>query len=1647
MKVKSQVATIAALAVVGSSSGIIVAANSLPQDEGQASSVDCKPVVEGALKALKGGTPSPVPSSAQCRQAVARALQAYRGQAASQAASRGVVLSAPAPRDMPTSKVYAAPASAPDPSKSSTAPTPVPSETPTSTLTPFPRPTSGYVAESDSHYVNASKVTAIDDEHVWAKDSGYNLLLASKDGSKIERYKVVVNGKTVAEAKDGAENGKPIYRLTVPDLGATVVFIDGERVAKFTTRDERDSCPNIDKVVFNGDVQKVEGKGYFVSPGTKAEVLTSTKVGYPAVSSITMEYKAPYSDTWVATKKKPGEQFDLKKDGEYRFFATSELGGKSATTKADTITIVTTVGKNKVSYKVNSAPNTREFYKDKAVVDLTVNNTELLDTVTVEVNGKPVSSKVVGFKEDSYSANFDLSKLNIDAPGGLYEFTVTTTGFFKHSDMKKFTVKFDNANPTFGDASINGSYHVADGKIYTDGKATVSVPVSDSQSGVKDVTVSTGAKVTLSGGVATFPLITGEGQKVTVTDKVGHSVTKSLHDLGLRSNRVVVDSKLPVIKEVSSPTVKYTSDGKRWVSSVPEIKVDVTDDNLDSVKATVNGTDVAIVNGNIAVGSVKPGPDGKYEIVVKAVDKANNMSMYTATYYLDNTAPRNITGTVNGETVNRPYGTFAKGKLTLTVRADDDLSGIKGYYLTDKNGRVKESFSSSIELPSGENYVVAYDHLGNRSRPIPVSALIGSKSNQIYYDASKPSISVKRENGSYKNWHRGPVRYSVDVGDAVAVSSVTVLVNGTTVHEYNANKLDPNHEVNFTVGKGDGHYEVQVLATNGAGTVSEYKDVIKIDSHKPSVDKFVFTAPGYKPGSEKANRSGEYGFFFQGATNVEVHVSDPTPSSGIAKVEYTLRRSDGSVYRSGAVSASGGVANIAIPNNFKGYISATARDNVGWKSDSRSPSGIVTEDRNWFVNTSSISIELPNPGHTDASGRWLYKGDAHAKVTVKQPVAGVRGVTYGIDNKTLGTVPSMSVLKRDKNLLTSLAGALTATQSQNDITFWVKAVDNAGYTSETKRVISVDKNPPVVSVAYNQTVSSGFYKANRVATVTVKERNFDPSLVKVSGASVAGWHKGPGDTWIGTASFTRDGQYQWSISVTDRAGNTGNTYRSEKFTIDKTPPRLSVSYNATSSNSFYNKPRVATVSIVDANFDPSKVKYNGAGYLSGWSSSGTVHTASISFSKDGEYEFSLQATDKAGNNTPVFKSGKFIIDATKPAIKINGLTNGTSYHKGVSGQATVTDKYIESGSFSVTSSTGVRLPVSGTVKSGFTLGQIPKERKYDGQYTAVAVAKDRAGNTTRQVVKFSVNRFGPSYAFGKRWEYYKYLDKNIVFTELSVDPLNINAFNVVVLKDGNNVEVPKDMWSVTEKRTANKQYLYTITVNKEMFGDDGYYQVQLYSKDKTGRAYSSVNQEYDFYVDHSKPEITISGVESNKVYQDLQHDAVITINDLTGLRDIAVTVNGKPVSPTKKDGNYVVTLRGSSKPQEIGVTAVDMAGNESIEKVGNVIVTNSAWVAFIHSKWVWPIVVLVFAALVGIITTVVGAVRKRRRDEEAALTLGATAVHGEGIGDVAEGGVGEETNYATGQFTEEGFMPHSEGPTGIMDDPEDNLGTDIFRGE
>lgn len=592
--------------------------------------------------------------------------------------------------------------------------------------------------------------------------------------------------------------------------------------------------------------------------------------------------------------------------------------------------------------------------------------------------------------------------------------------------------------------------------------------------------------------------------------------------------------------------------------------------------------------------------------------------------------------------------------------------------------------------------------------------------------------------------------------------------------------------------------------------------------------------------------------------------------------------------------------------------------------------------------------------------------------------------------------------------------------------------------------LAATTSAPTISTSWNTTAASNgkYYNVNRTLTVTIHAPFFEYTQAYLSGDVFATVTKNGGsyrtltpsdfksqgnDTWVATVDFTEDGDYEVSnVNVQDILGR-GSTADGDTFTIDKTAPKLNVSWNteAAQNGKYYNAARTATITVEEHNFDPNLFKIeapvsagNGdeatPAQIGGWSSNGDTHTATVTFPGQGVYTLSVSGEDLASNKSESYTSPEFVIDTIKPKIDIQNVVNRTAYAGEVAPTAAVHDTNLGDGTSIEVSKisyplskddpnpyAGAAINTSATDKSVSYLNPA-KTKGNDGVYTLTVQAVDLAGNTESEAVTWSVNRFGSTYVIsdntGKMLDQYLKSAKttDVKVTEINPSGLDDNKTSVELTRDTKNTTLKSGDNYTTDADTTSGWSEYNYTVSKSNYDKDGAYRVLFHSEDAAGNSSENTMEgknakksgaaaEINFAVDDTAPIASFVDLASNGKYEESSHKAKVSFEDNLKLSKAQIKVNGKTVATftadqLEKSPIREFTLDGSSSKQDVTVVAWDAAGNKSKElKATGVLVTNDSFVLWMNNL---PLMVGTIVAIVVVAGGIYMVVAKKRKENE-----------------------------------------------------------------
>ena len=697
------------------------------------------------------------------------------------------------------------------------------------------------------------------------------------------------------------------------------------------------------------------------------------------------------------------------------------------------------------------------------------------------------------------------------------------------------------------------------------------------------------------------------------------------------------------------------------------------------------------------------------------------------------------------------------------------------------------------------------------------------------------------------------------------------------------------------------------------------------------------------------------------------------------------------------------------------------------------------------------------------SQNGIFNEDVTLQIDVEDPYAGdtysgLERVWYTVS--AAGNVNTSETIELLNNSSSRVQSNQTFSQvitvpanvyNSNDVKVQAFAVDFSGNQGESEVTeMKIDVTNPTISVSWdlNNPLNGSYYKDTRTATVTVIDRNFDPNNVRFSitntdgtEASIGGWSSssdiGVSDNATSTCqvAFPADGDYTFTLGCTDLAGNSTEYGQTDEFTIDKTVPEISVSYNNNSARNgnYYNEARTATVTVREHNFNAADVKaaitasLEGRGIsapsISGFSGSGDVHTATVTYGTDGDYTFDVEYTDMAGNAAADYTPDDFTVDLTEPEIEITDVADKSANNDVVSPSVKATDVNYDSRNVTITITGAKNGKVNiGNVVSAIQNGQTVKfndfarEDKMDDLYTLTAKAIDMAGNEKEESIIFSVNRYGSVYVLDtdtaewldvftpdengedKTYEYtYINQEREIGVTEYNVD--TIEQTQITVNRDGNieNLKEKTD-YEVTSSGTEAQWKANHYVLKADNFATEGNYSVIFSTQDKAGNTMNNTsvkkneNLPIDFSVDKTAPTVVISGVEDGGSYRSAEQTMTVDAKDNLALNEVVVSVDGTDTiyeTDILAESNGVIDMpiASANNFQQIEVTASDKAGNiqkmisngdEQKESL-SVLVTPNIMVQYYMNKPLFYGSIIGIVAVAGLIIFLV--VWKRRKNE------------------------------------------------------------------
>ena len=468
----------------------------------------------------------------------------------------------------------------------------------------------------------------------------------------------------------------------------------------------------------------------------------------------------------------------------------------------------------------------------------------------------------------------------------------------------------------------------------------------------------------------------------------------------------------------------------------------------------------------------------------------------------------------------------------------------------------------------------------------------------------------------------------------------------------------------------------------------------------------------------------------------------------------------------------------------------------------------------------------------------------------------------------------------------------------------VVIVDAAGNEAKKDISFTIDKTKPTIN---SKTADNSFVKkisdvefatddANiEKMELTLAKQNSSPITITKEGNSVSLKDEPSGDVV--------DELWNITVKATDKAGNV--EVKSLSVHKDNVAPKVDI--NGAEDGKFYNKDVNIKASVEDANIATKEMTINGS----------AVSGLDQTITKEGEYDVSVKALDKSGNET--VKSLHFTIDKTPPVTTISGLVAKKHYQKP------------DTAKFSANEEAEIHYEVIAdgkTIKEG--KGNSFDGYTVDGDYTVKAWSIDRAGNVGEKVtISFVKDSTAPTVDLSGVSEGKYYNTNKGVSISVNERYYDTNKVSVTAYRErkGQRYNVPFSFKS----NAVNS----TNTLNAT---ETGTYHITVSAVDEAGN--KSKSKSITFTVDKEKPVITIN-IKANNGSTDAAAPEVVVKEDYMANKNIGIVKSFGDSSKEPSFSDSFTEQGGTRKYQgmpkkkaydgvyTVKATVTDKAGNSA----------------------------------------------------------------------------------------------------------------------
>ena len=1157
----------------------------------------------------------------------------------------------------------------------------------------------------------------------------------------------------------------------------------------------------------------------------------------------------------------PVETFS--EDGEYEIliFASDEAGNE--TNKSITFTIDSTAA-TIIDKGFDKEPNENGWYNDEVTLNF---------EITDEISGvESILGEINGSSVDASEGKLTLAKEMI-GEGGSFTFKVTVKDNAGNESSLERVINVDTVAPEieFSGLTSGSIYNKADDleirineAHYNEEGAGFTVVVNKDGDLVKEISASKENSALLSD-------FTDDGEYeviVNAYDAAGNTSEETF--------TFTVDKTAP---EITNKGFDKEPNENGWYNSPVTFTYELEDAlaGLDSVKAYVNGSEVATSDGKVAITEdMTPSEDDVYTVKIIASDNAGNESEIEDLAKIDMVKPSlTLSGVMDGENYNSSPSLeitsdekhFAEASITVSI---------------DRDGNIEEKTFDGVNAVTLDSFdgdghyavtVNSMDAAGNKAEEKSISFVI---------DKTAPDITGtgfdKAPNAN--GWYNSSVTYTYQVEDETAgIKSITATVNGTPV-ETSDGKVTITEDL---IGEG-GDFEIEITATDSAGNTSVEKASCKIDIVSPEVT---------------LSNMDEY---YKESPTLEISSNEKFFSEEGSKINVSIDR-DGSL----SEETYPGINSVSLSDFTKdGHYTV--------KVSSVDAAGNISQEKTVSFVVDGTAPVLNGDFERKPNGNDWYSGPLSFVYDATDVTSGISEIKAYIN----GTHVEEAVITEDLiRTLEKEGGAYTVK---------ISVSDKAGNIAEIEKTAKIDIVKPVINLS-NIEEGKNYQEAPNL-NIDNNEKHFERSTVTVlvdrNGNSSEKVYEGVKNLSIN--EFEEDGVYTVSVKSIDAAGNKSDE-KKITFTVDAKSPVITDKGTNVSPNSngwfngevtFNFEPTDETSGIRDVkatvNGKPVEIRDNSV----------TITDSLINEAMNdyGTYTVEITATDKSGNEKTFAKTLK--IDTVKPDLSFENVSEGAFYKDAPTVKLLSDEKHFSEADVSVLVERNGNKTFEKTYSGvrDVSLSEFPE----DGKYRVVITSTDAAGNVSDKkeisftkddspaVIRDSGTDKTPN---GNGW----FNSPVTVNFDISDETAGVRSINAYV--NGRPVTY------------SNGQVSITDGLIRDLANDSGSFTVNVEVTDNSGNV---SNIERAYRIDLDRPNLTLSGIDAGKHYREAptlsvssddrygkESGHVITVNvTRDGTSIYTESFSGEKsvsVSPFTGDGDYKIT-----------VSAVDAAGNASESK-------------------------------------------------------------------------------------------------------------------